>query len=314
MKKNIIKFIAFVLILIFILIILSYIFVPKNNSKEFGMEEDQAKGIFGEKDNSVDVIMYGDSETIASTMPMKLWEDYGFTMHVCGEAGQTLPDTCRMAYDTMKKQQPKLVILESNNIYNSVNVTVPIARVINIMFPITEYHNRWKNLKLKDFYSKIEYNTTDINKGYYYVGRTDPVEDNTYMEKTEEIEKIPFLNKLYIKFLKYYSEKKGAQFAIVSVPSKKNWSYAKHNGVKEFADKEGIEFLDLNELKEELNIDWQTETGDKGDHVNYKGAIKVTNYLGKWLKDKNILENHKDDQNYDKWNKDLEEFKKNVKY
>jgi hypothetical protein len=75
-----------------------------------------------------------------------------------------------------------------------------------------------------------------------------------------------------------------------------------------------IPVLDLNELKEELNIDLQTETGDKGDHVNYKGAIKVTNYLGKWLKDKNILENHKDDQNYDKWNKDLEEFKKNVKY
>ena len=25
---------------------------------------------------------------------------------------------------------------------------------------------------------------------------------------------------------------------------------------KEFADKEGIEFLDLNELKEELNIEW----------------------------------------------------------
>ena len=43
MKKNIIKFIAFVLILIFILIILSYIFVPKNNSKEFGMEEEEFK-------------------------------------------------------------------------------------------------------------------------------------------------------------------------------------------------------------------------------------------------------------------------------
>ena len=94
MKKNIIKFIAFVLILIFILTILSYILVPKNNSTEAGMKEIEARGIFGEKDNTIDVIMYGDSETIASTMPMKLWEDYGFTMHVCGTAGQTGETAC----------------------------------------------------------------------------------------------------------------------------------------------------------------------------------------------------------------------------
>ena len=314
MKKYIIKFIVFTLILVFILMILSYIFVPKNNSKEFGMDEDQAKGIFGEKENTIDVIMYGDSETIASTMPMKIWEDYGFTMHVCGEAGQTLPDTCRMAYDTLKKQHPKIIILEANNIYNSTNITVPIARVINILLPITEYHNRWKNLKLNDLFGKIEYTTTDINKGYYYVGSTDPVDNEIASEKTDAIEKIPFLNKLYIKFLKYYSEKKGAQFVIVSVPSKKNWSYPKHNGIKEFCQKEDIEFLDLNEENEKIDIDWQTETGDKGDHVNYKGALKVTNYLGKWLKEKNILENHKEDKEYEKWNKDLNEFKKKVNY
>ncbi len=314
MKKNIIKFIAFILILIFILMILSYILAPKNNSEKAGMKEVEARGIFGEKDNTIDVIMYGDSETIASTMPMKIWEDYGFTMHVCGTAGQTLPDTCRMVYDTTRKQKPKIVILEANNIYNPVSVTVPLARILNIILPVTEYHNRWKNLKLEDFYSKIDYKETDINKGYHYIGITDPADDSPYMEKTEKIEKIPLLSKIYIKFLKYYTEKQGGQFVIVSIPSKKNWSYNKHNGVKEFANKEGIEFLDLNELKDDLNIDWKTETGDKGDHVNYKGALKVTNYLGKWLKEKNILENHKEDKEYEKWNKDLEEFKKIVKY
>lgn len=310
MKKNIIKFIAFMMILVFILVVLSYIFAPKNNSAEAGMKETEARGIFGEKENTVDVIMYGDSETIASTMPMKIWDEYGYTMHVCGTAGQTLPDTCRMVYDTTRKQKPKIVILEANNIYNPVSVTVPMARILNIILPITEYHNRWKSLNLNDLVGKIDYKETDINKGYHYVGITDPADDTPYMEYTDQKEQVPLLSKIYIKFLKYYCEKNGAQFVIVSVPSKKNWSYAKHNGVKELTEKEGIEFLDLNELKDEIKIDWKTETGDKGDHVNYKGAFKVTDYLGKWLSNKEILENHKNDEKYEKWNQDLIEFKK----
>ena len=131
------------------------------------------------------------------------------------------------------------------------------------------------------------------------------------MEDSKKKKKVPLLNGIYVKILKKYCESKGAQFAIVSVPSYKNWNYKKHNGMKEFAEKEGIEFLDLNKRKKEVKIDWKTETGDKGDHVNYKGAIKVTNYLGKWLKEKNILEDHRNDENYQKWNEDLENFKKN---
>ena len=76
--------------------------------------------------------------------------------------------------------------------------------------------------------------------------QTNPAEVTDYMSYTDEVEQIPQSNKLYIKMLKKYCEMKGAQFAIVSVPSYKNWNYKKHNGVKEFTDKEKIEFIDLN--------------------------------------------------------------------
>ena len=78
--------------------------------------------------------------------------------------------------------------------------------------------------------------------------------------------------------------------------------------MKEFTDLEGIEFLDLNYLKDEININWLTETGDKGEHVNYKGAVKVTDYLSDYLKNNNNLINHKDDENYTMWNTDLIQF------
>ena len=305
MKKNILKVILFFLILLVILVILSYILVPKNNSEEAGMNNIQAMGILGEKENTIDVIVYGDSESFASTMPMRLWKEYGFTVYVCGTAGQSLPDTCKIAYETLKKQNPKIVIIEADNIYNSVGIFVPIARILNEILPITEYHNRWKTLRKEDFFGKINYTESDENKGYYYVERTDPIDANGYMEHSEEVEQIPFLNKIYLKILKKYCESKGAQFVILSVPSYKNWNYQKHNGMQQYAEKENIEFIDLNERKKDVNIDWKKETGDKGDHVNYKGAIKVTRFIGKWLKKKNILQDHRNDENYKKWNDEL---------
>ena len=303
MKKYIIKFISFMLILFIILLMLSRIVIPKDNSEQAGMNNIQAMKILGEKENSIDVIMYGDSESIASTIPMRLWNEYGFTTYICGTSGQTLPDTCRIAYDTLKKQKPKIVILEADNIYIPTGITVPIARVLYNILPIMEYHNRWKTLTKPDFLGKINYTETDEHKGYHFLPQINSAEDIEYMAYSDEIEPISESNKIYIKLLKKYCEINGAEFAIVSVPSFKNWNYKKHNGVKEFAEQENIEFIDLN--TEGVTIDWKTETADSGEHVNYVGAVKVTEYIGKWLNEKNILDNHKNDENYQNWNDDL---------
>jgi len=306
MRKLILRFIVFILILFIILLILSRIVLPKNNSEEAGMNNIRAMKILGEKENTVDMIVYGDSEAYASIIPLQLWNDYGYTSFICATSGQTLPDSCRIAYDTLKYQNPKIVVLEADTIYLNSEISVPVSRVLYEILPIMEYHNRWKNLSLKDFYGKIKYTERDSNKGYYYLSNVDPVENSEkYMEYSDEIEEIPKLNKIYVKMLKAYCESKGAEFVIVSVPSSNNWNYKRHNGVKQFANEEGIDFLDLNEKKDEIEIDWTKDTSDKGDHVNYPGAKKVTKYLGEWLKEKNILESHKDDINYNFWNDDL---------
>ena len=305
MKKLVIRFVIFMLILFIILLILSRILIPKNNTDESGINNLKAMKILGEGDNTIDMIVYGDSESYASIIPMQLWNDYGYTSFVCGTSGQTLPDTCRIAYDTLKNQSPKIVILESDTVYATTELSVPVARILYKILPVMEYHNRWKSLSFNDFLWKIEYTSRDANKGYHYLSEIDPAEGDSYMEQSDEIEEIPKTNKLYIKLLKAYCESKGAEFVIVSVPSYKNWNYARHNGVKNFTDEEGIEFIDLNEKKDELEIDWSTETSDKGDHVNYPGAKKTTKYIGEWLSTKGILKSHKDDINYNYWNDDL---------
>ena len=61
MKKNIFKSITFLLILLVILIVLSRIFVPKNNTKEAGLESKYvlASGVYLEPENTIDVLVVG---------------------------------------------------------------------------------------------------------------------------------------------------------------------------------------------------------------------------------------------------------------
>ena len=47
--------------------------------------------------------------------------------------------------------------------------------------------------------------------------------------------------------------------------------------------------------------------------MNYKGAVKVTDYFGHYLNSKNILVNHKNDEEYNNWNEDLIKYKETVK-
>ena len=74
------------------------------------------------------------------------------------------------------------------------------------------------------------------------------------------------------------------------------------------AEELGVEYMDLNMLREQVPIDWKTDSKDKGDHLNYNGARKVTDYLGGFLADTGVLVDHRGDAAYDSWNVCAEQF------
>lgn len=91
------------LILTIILILLSMLFEPKNNSVKAGMHNRSASGILAEPENTIDMIVVGNSEAYTSIIPMELWNDYGYTSYVCASPEQSLPLSVRLLRRIIKE-------------------------------------------------------------------------------------------------------------------------------------------------------------------------------------------------------------------
>lgn len=280
----------------------SFLVVPKNNMKEFGMEEVQANGILGERENTIDVLVLGDSESYSAISPMQIWKEKGYTSYVCGTAGQFLNYSQTLLQRAFEHQKPKIVILETNAVYRVISNERVMLSKLGKGFPVFEYHDRWKNLNWNDLKHGTNYTWTDTFKGYKYNNKVAASQKKEHMKPTEHLAEIPERNVQYVKEMAEFCRENGAKFMLLSTPSTVNWNYARHNGIQRLAQELGCEYVDLNLLNKEVKIDWKRDTSDKGDHLNYSGATKVTGYLADYLEGEQILEDHREKKEFDKWN------------
>ena len=303
--KRTLCFLLFLAGLAGILMGLSYVFMPKNNMSEFGMEEVSANGILGEKENTIDVLVLGDSESYSAITPMQIWKETGYTAYVCGTSAQPLSYTTLLLHRSFERQSPKIVILETNAIYRKVSKSnARIAKLANY-FSIFQYHDRWKDLSWHDFVGKTKFTWTDTYKGYRYNNGVAPCTPGDYMQQTETVAQIPPDNIQYVKEIHEFCQKNNAQLVLVSTPSPVNWNYARHKGIVALAEEIGCQYIDLNLMNEQVKIDWTKDTRDKGDHVNHSGAVKVTRFLSQFLRETGLLTDHREDGEYAKWNDSL---------
>ena len=288
-------------------VLLSSLFIPKDNTKAAGMIDASANGVLGEPDNSIDMIIVGDSKAYSGISPMTMWEDHGIASYACTTKAQKLPYAFSLLKRATKAQTPSVVIMETNEFYTEVGVNDVAKRAIQDFLPVLEYHDRWKSLTLRDLDPRISYTWTDDFKGYYMNGDMQPADTTGYMTPTDEVEAMPRINRWIVTSMIEHCRQIGAQPVLLSVPTTKNWTMAKHNGIQAFADEIGVDFIDLNvgPEKVDVGIDWQTDTRDEGDHLNVWGAIKVSSYLGGLMSQAYGLPDHRGDPAYSAWDESL---------
>lgn len=316
--KRTIKCIVFLGILLVILCLLSKVFIPKNNTLEAGIgkRKQPASGILTEPENTIDVLVLGDSESYNSYIPLELWNQYGFTSYVCGTPAQRISNSYEYLKSVFNTQKPKIVILEANNLYTKNGVVRRIKEYIDKKIPVFEYHDRWKSLSKEDFYKSSEYTEIVNDKGYRYSNKVRIVKKSkreNFMQLNENAKNIPGDNKKILKEIKDYCDKNNAKLILYNSPAPANWNYNKHNDVEKLANSLGIEYIDLNIKVDELKINWKKDSQEKkGEHLNYTGAMKVTNYIGNYLKSNNDLPDHRQDENYKSWDEAYVNFQKEI--
>lgn len=301
---------AFVSILLCIVLLLSQLVVRLvKEDGDLVLEGDKSiAGIQGEPEDTIDVLVVGDSESYTTVSPMQLWEEQGVPSYVCGQPGQEIQQSYYMLKTALKTQTPKVVLLETNVIYRYKGRASGMQLILDEMrsyyFPIFRFHDIWKPLLTGQRYPQVKYKGFQIRTG------VKAYQGGDYMEETAAKREIEKMNLYYMDKIIKLCQDKGAELMLYSGPSPINYDTEKHNGLAEFAEEKGLAYLDLNMKLKELDIDWATDTLDKGDHLNLSGAEKVTRYLGEYLARTYDLGDRREEPEYESWHDEAERFER----
>ena len=213
----------------------------------------------------------------------------------------------------------------NNSAYHNIvakvnNEIVGLATVIinyDIVEQLKPFLTVWnfgvKKMNGRDFINRVNYTWTDELKGFYYNDTVIPPKYvGDYMKNNKKKTGISSVNKYYLDKIVDKCLDNNIKIILYTVPSTLNWNNKRHEEVTKYASNKNISYLDLNMYVEELKIDWKKDSRDGGDHLNYYGAVKVTDYMGNYLYNLNILTNHKGDKKYDSWNKSYEMYEKKI--
>lgn len=293
--------VLFFLILLLLLMCCSH-FLEQAQLKDESIVQGRNKSVFRimrEPEQTLDVVVVGDSLSYSSISPYEWWNSYGFTSYVCGQPGQRIQESYYMLEHAFRSQSPKVVLLEANALFRGKGGMSDVVQGIESWgyerFGIFRGHDIWKGLVLGKTYHQDNY------KGFAIRCSIKPYTKGEYMVQSDKKKEITSYTNSYVKRIMELCEKNGATLILFSAPSPKNYSYAKHNGAEAFAKENKIPYVDLNLLQSELGMNWTEDTADQGDHLNYLGAKKVTDYMGGFIKEICSLPDHRGDLAYKEW-------------
>ncbi len=321
------------LTLIFSYVILwaaSRVLIPKWLDAENNRAAYIIKGFYREPKNSLDVLFTGNSDVFRGVSPMEIYDAKGIKSYNFVSPGQRIWIAYPMLEEALRYQKPKVVFFNVDEVYFTSqtfgnahkaydNMKFGWPKIKGILdpsykhwgklshfLPIFIYHDRYKELTGEDFkYAFGDYD--DYLRGMDLIANSKPyVASEDYMASSQETAVIPKSNLTYLDKMRVLCEKRGIEFVLFEVPSPDSWNYKKHNALEEYANKYGLKFLDLNLHLDELNIDWNTDTADGGDHLNVFGAEKVSRYLADYIEENFAIEAKRNER----WDEHYEEYRK----
>ena len=334
MKKRIIILISSVLIVILLLGLLQMLVVPKYTDNTEGLLIGEYYAQTGEND----VIFVGDCEVYESFVPAVLYEKYGITSYIRGSAQQLVWQSYYLLEETFKKEMPKAVVFNvyalkygtpqdeaynrmtldgmrwSDSKYRAIKASMTEGEsMLDYAFPLLRFHSRITELESDDF--KYMFSDKEVSHSGYLMKKG-------VVPMTEEAENgralldytLPESAMTYLDMMRELCEKKGTELILVKAPTNTwgFWWYDEWDAqIVEYADKNDITYYNFIKCKDEIGIDFSTDTYDEGMHLNVYGAEKLTEYFGEILKNEHGLGGSDRSQDViDRWQANIDAYYK----
>ncbi len=315
-KKGIIGFIIAVVMLTGILYLLQLLLMPKYT----GPVRDGAlvSEYYDETDNH-DVIFIGDCEVYESFSPVTLWEQYGITSYIRGTPQQLIWQSYYLLEETLEYEKPDVVVFNvlsmhydvpQNEAYNRMTLDgmrwssvksdaikasmTDEESYLSYVFPFIRFHSRWSEL------------TSDDVK---YMFGMKPVSHNGYLMRVDSkpAAQLPMPEVLpdytfsdlcynYLDRMRDLCRDNGIELILIKAPSiYPHWYDEWDAQIVDYAEENGLTYINFLDLMDECGLDMQTDTYDGGLHLNVSGAEKLSEYFGRMLKEEYGLDGHRGD-------------------
>lgn len=337
-RKNVLKMVSASLIFVIIFGILTAVFEPKWNY--YGNQtQTRVQAFYRQEKNSHDVIYLGSSFSYCGISPLKIWEEQGISGYVFSNPAQKAWISAYYLEEALKYQTPEVVIYEAGAVtdeeetdegHNRKNIDylrwspTKLKAIMTIckntgeskkeyLFPLLRFHSRWSDLDQTDFH--LAWDSEYFLMGTALKLTAKPASEKSIKKyerwETGESEEIsakigPKCTEAVLK-MKELCEEKGIAFQLVRMPSMQ-WSPEAGEAVQKFADEQGIPFLDMNLHQDEIGINWETDTHDKGMHLNILGCSKASSFLGRYLAENFEFDTKMSGENRNFWNESAEKF------
>lgn len=306
MSKHLRSIGLWLLILALVLGACSWLFYPKDNSEKAGMENELITGYLTEPDNTLDVLVLGDSLPLTDFNPWVLWQEKGYSSYVCASQGQNVLRSLELLRQFCAHQTPKVVLVETNHLYGSFTRLDAMTDWVFEKVPLLEYHDNWKTVPLTEMVRPLHYTYKPAGRGHFCRKLTLGMQEAHREPWGDQVLEIPQCGQETLEKMNAICTRMGARLILVSMPSAVSWEEGRREPLEALAAKLGVPYVEMNGL--DLAIDWETDTMDGGDHLNYLGAEKASRYLASYLEDLSILQDHRQDPAYAHWHTECGNF------
>ncbi len=270
-----------------------------------------------------DLIFIGDCEVYENFSPVTLWEDYGISSYIRGSAQQLPWQSYYLLEDTLRHETPKVVVYNvqalrfsrpQSEAYNRMTIDgmrwgpakvrcilasmTEDEHFIEYLFPLLRYHDRWGELTGDDVEHLFAKDPV-THAGYYM--RAD-VKPQTGFPAPQALADYTFgdMPMDYLGRMADLCREKGVELILIKAPIEYPYWYDQWDGqAAAFAAEQGLTYLNLIPLRQEIGLDMTRDTYDAGLHLNVRGAEKLAAWFGGWLLERIDLPDRRGEPAYD---------------